>query len=51
MEAPLHAKGGELPSPYFSLDARDTVEKEVYWEYLIQVIEEQATRAIAALRE
>ena len=29
---------------------RDTVEKETYWEYLIQVIDEQATRAIAAVR-
>ena len=28
---------------------RDTVEKEAYWTYLIQVIDEQATRAIAAL--
>ena len=27
---------------------RDTIEKEVYWEYLIQVIDEQTTRAIAA---
>lgn len=29
---------------------RDTIEKETYWEYLIQVIDEQAMRAIAALR-
>jgi predicted nucleotidyltransferase component of viral defense system len=29
---------------------RDTVEKETYWEYLIQVIDEQATQAIAAVR-
>jgi len=28
---------------------RDTLEKETYWTYLIQVIDEQATRAIAAL--
>ncbi len=28
---------------------RDTVEKETYWTYLIQVIEEQATRAMNAL--
>lgn len=27
---------------------RDTIGKEVYWEYLIQVIDEQVTRAIAA---
>lgn len=29
---------------------RETVGKEAYWEYLIQVIDEQATRAITALR-
>lgn len=29
---------------------RDTVEKEAYWEYLIQVIGEQATRAVDELR-
>lgn len=28
---------------------RDTVEKKNYWDYLIQVIDEQATRAITAL--
>lgn len=28
---------------------RDTLEKETYWTYLIQVIDEQATQAIAAL--
>jgi predicted nucleotidyltransferase component of viral defense system len=29
---------------------RDTVELKSYWEYLVQVIDEQATRAIAAVR-
>jgi hypothetical protein len=29
---------------------RDTVEKETYWAYLIQVIDEHATRAIRALK-
>ena len=29
---------------------RDTVENEAYWAYLIQIVEEQATRAIAALK-
>lgn len=28
---------------------RDTIEKEAYWEYLIQIVGEQATKAIAAL--
>ncbi len=27
---------------------RDTIEKEAYWEYLIQIVGEQATKAIAA---
>ncbi len=31
-------------------NVRDTVEKEAYWEYLIQVIEEQTLRAIAAVK-
>lgn len=29
---------------------RDAIEKEAYWEYLMQIIDEQATRAIAASR-
>ena len=28
---------------------RDTVDKQAYWQYLTQVIDEQATRAIRAL--
>ena len=28
---------------------RDTVEKQAYWQYLTQVIDEQAARAIRAL--
>ncbi len=27
---------------------RDTIEKEAYWEYLVQIIDEQSTRAIVA---
>jgi predicted nucleotidyltransferase component of viral defense system len=29
---------------------RETVEKEVYWTYLVQVVDEQATRVIGALK-
>ena len=45
----LVQQGVELPTRLIPLKVRDTVEKQAYWQYLTQVIDEQATLAITGL--